>query len=372
MTRVLLVCEFASLNGGEHSMLSTVELILSADIELMAAAPGQGPLADEFAKHGINVLPLEFCDEHRVRQPVASLRENLADIIRRCRPDIVHANSLSMSRLLGPVASALDVRSLGHLRDIIKLSRQAVEDINMLDRRLAVSEAVRSYHTAQGMTAKGTEVLYNGVDLEKFQPRARTGCLHRQFGLPPSAALLGTVGQISLRKGHDAMARALRRLHGADAHWLIIGDRYSDKPESRQFEDVLYNLATEGPFAGRIHFTGYRTDMPAVYAELAVLVHPARQEPLGRVLLEAGACGLPIVATDVGGTREIYPPELNAARLVPADDDLALAAAIRDILRDPSLGIKMGLSGRQRIEQAFDRVVAAEQLVRHYRDLLFQ
>ena len=96
--------------------------------------------------------------------------------------------------------------------------------------------------------------------------------------------------------------------------WLIIGQRFSEKEESRQFEAGLHQ-AGAGPLAGRIHFLGVRDDIPEILNELTLLVHPARQEPLGRVLLEAAAAGVAVVATDVGGTREIFPPESDSACL---------------------------------------------------------
>ena len=66
-------------------------------------------------------------------------------------------------------------------------------------------------------------------------------------------------------------------------------------------------------------------------------MHPARQEPLGRVLLEAAAAGVAVVATDVGGTPEIFPPDSESARLVPPDDAAALAAAMLELLDDEAL-----------------------------------
>ena len=169
-------------------------------------------------------------------------------------------------------------------------------------------------------------MLHNGVDLERFHPRPPTGCLHRQLGLPDNVPLIGTIGQISLRKGHDVLAAALSRLlhagppaagvlSSADSRdgrtappfaWLIIGERFSTKEESRQFEDRLHQAAGDA-LAGRVYFLGARDDVEHVLCELTLLVHPARQEPLGRVLLEAAAAGVAVVATDVGGTREIFP-----------------------------------------------------------------
>src|SRR5208283_1505697 len=117
-------------------------------------------------------------------------RRRLAEILLRQRGTLLHANSLAMGRLSGPVAAELSLPSLSHLRDIVSLSRQAVADLNCHARLLAVSAATRQFHVAQGLDAAKTCVLYNGIDLERFRPRAATGFLHRQLGLAGDVPLL--------------------------------------------------------------------------------------------------------------------------------------------------------------------------------------
>ena len=92
-----------------------------------------------------------------------------------------------------------------------------------------------------------------------------------------------------------------------NAHYVIIGQRHSEKTESRQFERDLLDASARA-LVGRVHFLGRRNDVGRLLAELTLLAHPARQEPLGRVLLEAVAAGVAVVATAVGGTPEIFPP----------------------------------------------------------------
>jgi glycosyltransferase involved in cell wall biosynthesis len=153
-----------------------------------------------------------------------------------------------------------------------------------------------------------------------------------------------------------------------ELHCLIVGERHSEKGESRQFEAELHRAA-EG-LSGRLHFLGYRNDVPQLLRELTILVHPARQEPLGRVLLEAAASGVATVATDAGGTREIFPPEADAAVLVAPDDPQALAEAVLDLITDPSRRMQIAVASRRQMEEAFDirRTIAG--LVRHYREVL--
>jgi len=212
-------------------------------------------------------------------------------------------------------------------------------------------------------------VLYNGVDLREFRPRPPTGYLHRQLGLSSDALLVGAIGQIGLRKGQDVLLRAAEMLPLAlpEVHYLIVGQRSSNKAESRQFEASLH-AAAKGALAGRVHFLGVRDDVDRLLNELTLLVHPARQEPLGRVLLEAAASGVAVVATDVGGTPEIFPSGATA-RLVPPDDPTALAAAMRELLLDNSLRQQLGHAARQRAEAAFSADRAAAEIAAHYGSL---
>jgi glycosyltransferase involved in cell wall biosynthesis len=164
----------------------------------------------------------------------------------------------------------------------------------------------------------------------------------------------------------EAAWLARRRL--PDVHYVLVGSRWSEKAESVRFEAELRQRVERMP--GRFHLVGYRDDVPLLLAELTLLVHPARQEPLGRVLLEAAASGVPIVATEVGGTPEIFPPEADAARLVPPDDPAALASGMAELLEDPAARTRLAHQARRRAEAAFDAAACAQRLIRHYREVL--
>ena len=351
-------------------MLSTLAAVAAARFEPVVIGSAEGPLADELRGRGVEVVPFSFCDETGRRRPQATLREELAELLRHRRPDLLHANSLSMGRLSGPVAAEFGLPSIAHLRDIVRLSPQAMADLNRHARLLAVSKATREFHVGQRLTPEKTHVLHNGIDLQQFRPRSKTGWLHRQLGIPRRAQLFGTIGQICLRKGQDVLVWAAVDLSGElpDAHYLIVGRRFSEKDESRRFEADL-RAAAEGPLAGRLHLLGVRNDVPRILNELTALVHPARQEPLGRVLLEAAAAGVPVIATDVGGTREIFPPASRCAMLVPPDNADELAAAIRAAASDAALRSQLASSARRRMEEAFDIRQAAASLIEHYREI---
>jgi glycosyltransferase involved in cell wall biosynthesis len=372
MPRLLILCEYPTLLGGERSMLATLPAVAGAGFDVHVAAPPAGPLADALRKQGVSLTPWSAHGDGDERLQLEPSRAQLARLFRQTRPDLVHANSLSTARISGPVASQAGLRSVGHLRDIVKLSRQAIDDLNQHRRLIAVSRSTRDFHVAQGIDATRCVIAHNGVDLNAFGPRTPTGYLHREFGLPTSARLVATIGQLGLRKGTDAALAAALQAAGElpDVHWLIVGERTSGKDESREFEALLQLIAAEAPLAGRVHFLGSRSDVPQLMNECVLLVHAARQEPLGRVLLEAAASGLTVVATDVGGTREIFPTDADGAVLVPPDNRLAIAEVVTKLLRDEPRRQSLGQAARRRAEAAFDIQFAARKLVSHYQKLL--
>lgn len=365
---LLVLFEYPALHGGERSLLAALDTIRQAGFTVAALAPAAGPLIEELGRREVEVLAWP---DAAGSEALPIRRAFLAQLLRERRFALLHANSLAMGRLSGPVAAAAGLPSLAHLRDIIGLSRQALADLNCHRRLLAVSQATRNWHVEAGLAPERTCVLYNGIDLDAWHPQRPSGDLHRELGLPPDALLALTVGQIGLRKGQDTLVEAALSLAGQEPqlHYLIVGGRYSQKDESRQFEARL-QAAAAGPLAGRLHVLGVRSDMRRLLAEATLLVHPARQEPLGRVLLEAAACGLPVVATDVGGTREIFGPDMEAACLAPAGDPPALAAAIARLVADLSLRERLGQAARRRAENLFDIRRSAAGLVEHYRQVL--
>lgn len=361
MPSIVYLCEYGTIYGGENSMLSGLQALQRRGFDVAVACPVEGRLAEKLAQLGIQALPILWIDEAGKRLPLEQLREELAEMTAGWNADIVHANSLSVSRILGPVKRPSKTRFVGHLRDIIKLNRRVVTDISALDEIYCVSSATRAFHLNQGLTAEKSLVLHNGIDLKEFEPPNS-----RDQSTPLK---LVYVGQLVMRKGIDVLLEGVRRAIelGADVTLDLYGECHSTKEEAKQYLSAAQGYVERFHLSDRIRFRG-RTDRTGqVLQEADVLVHAARQEPWGRVLLEAGACGLPIIATDVGGTREMYPN--GEALLVPVDDSEMLGQAIERLFQSRELRELMGKNGRKRIEQ-FDIDDYADKLAAHYQKLL--
>ncbi|MFK7821124.1 MAG: glycosyltransferase family 4 protein [Planctomycetaceae bacterium] len=359
--RIAVLFEYPTLWGGERSMLAAIDAITDRNIEIVAIAPPDGALANAIAERGVQHVALQTFDQTGTRRPRESVVPELQTVIDSLCPQIVHANSLSMSVLTGLLNSS--VPRVGHLRDIMKLSKNVIRILNQNDHLIAVSHATRDHHVDQGLEPNKTHVIYNGVDQRQFRPASMGTCIRQELGLSKTTQLGITVGQIGLRKGLNTLVKAIELVakEVADIHFLIVGQRTSMKAESVQYEHGLRESLEVSGLDHRVHWLGCRDDVPQLMNQSTMLVHCANQEPLGRVLLEAACCGLPIIATNVGGTAEIVSDGVTG-RLVAKGDHLGIARAIQELVSDSNLREQFATAGMVRAAEVFDIGVAAQRL----------
>lgn len=369
---VALLFEFPTLNGGEHSMLTVLQqLTVDSDIRFTAIAPTDGPLADQLRQLNIPLFPFTVRSDAGVKRDAADLTTELRAGVATLQPDILHANSLSMSRLVGQCQQQMEpVCCTGHIRDIMKIRTRAIGDLNRLNGIAVVSKATKDFHEAQGLRSGLGKVIYNGVDTGRFcqtsQADARTTLLPQ---LPKTAQVLLNVGQICLRKGQLDLAQAVVQLlqDRNDVYLVLVGKRHSEKAESVAYEQAI---ADEFAAVGRTDHllqVGYSEDVTQWMNAADLLVHAARQEPLGRVLLEAAACKLPIVATNVGGTPEILQHERSGILLPPGDVN-ALVNCVHAALAEPSQCRAYATSAVEHIRQTFTVRQARDALLKFWQN----
>jgi len=212
----------------------------------------------------------------------------------------------------------------------------------------------------------------NGVDVRAFTPGPPSGRLRTDLDLPAGAPLVGVVCRLDAWKGVDVFLRAAAELQPAapEARFVVVGGSVTgQEAHARELE----RLTSELSLGDRVRFAGWRygpADMPDVIRELSVLALPSREpEPFGLVLLEAMACGVPVVATDRGGPREIVVAG-ETGLLVPAGDAPALAEAVGRLLADPGRARQMGAAGRRRVEALYDVRETVRRIESIYDELL--
>lgn len=365
MKRIAILFEYPSLNGGENSMLAVLQHLRdTSQFELLALAPPTGRLADRLAELAIRHLPVSMFDDDGNRRDRNAVEQHIRTVLEETQADLIHGNSLSMGRLLGRMSGSLSVPTTTHLRDIMGLSGAAIRDLNRNLHLIAVSEATRAFHIDQGLDATRASVIHNGIDVSQFEhcDSARRE-VRAELCIPEDAVVMLTAGQIGLRKGLNTLAAAAAELSHSifGLHWLLAGERFSTKAESIEFEQSVDGIFRSAEPQLIYHRLGWRSDMERVMSAADILVHTARQEPLGRVILEAAAAGLAIVATDVGGTSEIV-RHGESALLVPPDEPQMLAEAVRRVVESPELRGQLSAAAQKRIKTVFTVEACARQL----------
>jgi teichuronic acid biosynthesis glycosyltransferase TuaC len=190
---------------------------------------------------------------------------------------------------------------------------------------VTVSEALRGRLIELGVPGNRIEILRNGVDLELFAPQDRAAA-RRELGLDAAGPVVLSVGWLAPQKSFDLVIRAAAAL--PDTLLVIVGEG----PEKAALQRLARDLQT----GERVRFLGTMPQqrLATVYNAADVLVLASAREGLPNVVLEALACGTPVVATAVGGLPEIV--RVGAAgRLVQERTPEAIAAALRDLLADP-------------------------------------
>src|SRR5438034_9129324 len=207
-----------------------------------------------------------------------------------------------------------------------------------LDTVFVNSEEYRQSWIKRGFDPAKLKILPRGLDTELFHPARRDSAFSEKFGASNGEVRLIYVGRISREKDLDLLAAAYRRLRneGLPVQLFVVGHG----PYSEAFAKSL-------PEA---FFTGYLrgAELATAYASADIFVFPSTTDTFGNVILEAQACGLPVVVSDSGGPKELV--EHNANGLITKSHDLEdLARAIRALVMDPALRDRMGKSARNSV-----------------------
>jgi glycosyltransferase involved in cell wall biosynthesis len=207
--------------------------------------------------------------------------------------------------------------------------------------------------------------MHNAVNLERFsspQPEDVRQLVRSALGLPPQAILIGTIGRLTRQKGYSVLLQAASAVlkEIPDAHVVIVGEG--------ELRDSLESLAEQLGVGHAVHLLGARHDIEELLAATDLFVSSSLWEGLPTVILEAMASGVPVVATDVSGTRELVRDGVTG-RLVPAGEAAPLAQAIVNTLQDLEQMQEM-VNGARILVQEFSIEQVARQHVEAYSTLL--
>lgn len=342
MDTILHIDSAKTWRGGQQQVLYFAKRLRGYDN--IIACPPQSPLAERAKATGLKVLPVEMHGEWdllAVYKLKRIIKNNSIKIVHLHSPH-GHALGLLAARSAGNCKVVLSRRVDFHIRKNI-LSRVKYSNV---DRIMAISERVKQVLVADGLPEEKIDVVYSGVDIERFQ-NVEGHYLISELGLNRDKLIIGNIAALAWHKDQRTLLEAARIVvdEFPQVTFLIVGEG----PLRREIEILIKKFDLEE----EVKLFGFRQDIPEILSILHLFVLSSSWEGLGTSLLDAFASRVPVVATNVGGIPEIVKDRVNGI-LVPPGNPGALAKAIISLLKNRDLAGQMAKEGFRLVKEKFN------------------
>jgi len=337
--KILHIIESPSWTGAMAQTLELMRGLKSRGHAVTLASKPGSILWDRAGESGIERLAIETRSE---LNPVAAAK--LAFHVLTRGVDIVHAHR-AHAHSLGLLTSLLTGRPLVVSRRVSFRPKDNVGSrlkyrTRLVNRIVAVSQAVKDVLVDCGVAEEKVVVIYSGSDAGVYSPDIDGRPVRRELGVPEGVPLIGKVANYYHGwKGHDTFldAASIVLRSRSEVVFLLVGHLTDD--------EKMTEMVEERGLSEHVLLAGHRDDVPRVLAALDVSVNcPRAGEGLSGAVRESLAAGKPVIATDVGGNRELVRNE-ETGLLVPPDDPEALAAAMLRLLDDRDLARRLASAG---------------------------
>jgi glycosyltransferase involved in cell wall biosynthesis len=333
----------------------------------VTAVSAPGPHVEAIEQAGIRHVPLRSFT--RAMDPLADLRaaRELSTVLQRIEPHILHTHNPKpglIGRLLGhrrgvPIVvntvHGLYAQPTDRFRK--KAAVYGTEALAMRFSDMELVQNIEDVFTLRQLGAPRRKLVHlgNGIDLNRFSPstanRARGLRLRRSLGIANDTIVVGTVSRLVWEKGYAELFDAiddLQRAGYSNVAVIVAGPMEPGKAGAVD-EDTLERMRAKG-----VHFLGQRDDVETVYAALDIFVLPSHREGVPRAAMEASAMGLPVIATDIRGCRQVV-EDGTTGLLVPAKRSRPLARAIVQLANASGTRSAMSEAGIRRAKRLFDQ-----------------
>ena len=324
---VFLLRELARQAGEEHVLVCPTGAAIAGVVRAAGARVIEMPLGGD----------LDLAMTGRLRR-----------LLRVEQADVLHIHSRRGADLWGGLAAHLERVPAVLSRRVDNPEPRALVALKyrLYTRVVTISQSIREVLLAEGVPAHKLVCVPSAVDTAVYRPGGDKTWLAAEFGLPADRLTLGMVAQFIERKGHRVLLDALPPVFERQPRLRVL--LFGKGP---LLDPIRAEIARRG-WGERVKLPGFRDDMARIIPALDLLVHPAFMEGLGVALLQAAACGLPIVAGRAGGIPEIVRHGENGL-LVEPGDVAGLAAALNVLLADADLRQRYGSVGRAIVERDF-------------------
>jgi glycosyltransferase involved in cell wall biosynthesis len=352
----------------------SLALLLGPQLRAFAAAgyevigvSAPGPHVAQLEAGGIAHYPLRHATRAMAPARDALAFTELLQLFRDLRPDIVHTHNPKPGVYGRLAARAADVpavvntvHGLYALPEDSSRKRTVVYSLERIAARCSDAELLQNVEDLGvlrriGVPARKLRVLGNGIDLARFDRAnvdpARIEVLRKEFGAETDEVICGVVGRLVWEKGYREVLEAARLLRDRvpNLRFAIIGPLDMDKRDAVTADDV--DAAAR---LGNVRFFGYRDDVDECYAAMDLYVLASHREGFPRSAMEAAAMGVPVIATNIRGCRQVVEPG-TTGMLVEPRDPRALAEAIEDLATRETVRAAMGEAAVAKARRDFDQ-----------------
>jgi glycosyltransferase involved in cell wall biosynthesis len=395
--KVLFLSPSASLGGAEQVLLTMTAMLRRhvPSVDLSVLTFGDGPLCEALQETDVKVVRFrvprtleqlgdsEFGILGKIRTigklalaipGFWEVRRDFRKIIEGLGPDLIHSNGIK-THLLTYFAGIRDIPVIWHVHDFYSFRPLAKRLLGVASRgcrqAIAISQAVADdFKTVAG--ACEISLVPNAIDLVRFQPRPREEVFPEENAVPMPAETLrvGMVATYARWKGQEiffrAAAKILRILPGFPVQFYLIGGPVYRTQGSQYNETELRSLTMQLEISEKMRLICFQTKPERLYSNLDIVVHAStKPEPFGLTIVEAMACGRPVVASLAGGVKEIIEDGKDALGVLPGNVD-CLVDALKRLLTDKEWRVRLGANARTKAEKSFDRNRIGPQLWRVY------
>jgi L-malate glycosyltransferase len=362
--------------GAEVSLLRLVQQLPPEGYQCHVVTFHSDELADSFIARF--PCPVEVWQMSSLHHPTTlGLLRRLRRLVRAQRFHIVHTFFPASDLLFGPIAKLSGARVLISSRRDLGIVRKrwhggAYRLLHRLyDQVHAVSESVRRYAIdSDGLDPERVLTIHNGVDAKMSPQPAESEVLRRELGCTSGHPIVTMVANVRHVKGIDVFleAAALVKQSFPDAMFLIAGV-FGTNAEHVAYKNEVLQLRMTLNLKEQVRFLGPFTRVSALLGMSDVFVLPSRSEGFSNALLEAMVCGVPPVATRVGGNSEVVEDCVNGF-LVPPGDPGAIARRVVTLIGDADLRHRLGAAARARVLGQFTIAAMADRVMAAYDSLL--
>jgi len=360
--------------GAEVSLLRLVQQLPPERYQCRVITFHSDELADSFLARF--PCPVEVWPMTSLSAPgTLGLINRLRRLVRQHKYDIVHTFFPACDLLFGPIAKLSGARALISSRRDMGIVRKPWHRTayramhRMYDQVQTVSDSVRRYAIdTDGLDPRRVVTIHNGVDAS--MPAGSADLTRFVLGCQPGAPIVTMVANVRRVKGIDvflhAAARVKQRFPGTA---FLIAGVFGTNVEHVAYKEEVLRLRNTLGLEKEVRFLGASTQVPQLLAMSDVFALTSRSEGFSNALLEAMVCGVPSVASAVGGNPEVVEDGVNGF-LVPPDDPAAAADRIMALLGDPEMRRRVGAAARKSVLERFTIEVMANRVAAAYDSLL--